>query len=183
MRTIISVQEAKTLGRPIGKVADDKIMSFIVEVEQTIIRRALGDDLYIKILDMDEFDDVFDVLLNGGRYKVPHCGCISIDDEEELDTKILTGLKTAEAYYVYAQNVRAGDYESTRYGMVIKDDTYSSGITPKERDQIANNATEIAETYLNECIEYCRDNDILPKRIRGNKNITAGCVIRKIKSV
>lgn len=179
MKTIITVQEAKTLGRPIGKVSDEKILSFIAEVEQTIIRRALGDELYIKILDMEEFDATYKTLLDGGRYESDVCNCGYGDGRTE--TKVLTGLKTAEAYYVYAQNVRAGDYESTRYGMVVKDDPYSQGITGKEREQIAGNASAIADTYLNECIEYCRDKGILPRRVRGSEHITAGCIIRKIK--
>lgn len=177
MRTIITVEEAKTLGRPIGKVAEEKILSFIYEVEQTIIRPALGDTLYLKILDMEEFDEVFEVLLNGGRYERNICGT------EETEERILTGLKSAEAYYVYAQNVRAGDYESTRYGMVLKEDTYSNGISSKERDQIANNATMIADAYLKECIEYCRHKGIMSNNAKGSRHLTAGCIIRRVKSV
>lgn len=195
MKTIITPQEAKTLGRPIGKVADDKILSFIIEIEQTMVRRMLGDELYIKILDKvnqentepeppidteepdvpdaqseDVADDDFNILLNGGRYET-ECG----------EIKILNGLKVAEAYYVYAQNVRAGDYESTRYGMVVKDDMYSNGISAKERDQIANNATLIGDAYIKECLEFCRIKGILPKHRSQSLKITTGCIIRKIK--
>lgn len=174
MSTIITPQEARSLSRPIGKVSDDKILSFIVEVEQTMIRKTLGDDLYIRIIDnLDRPESEIKMLLEGGRYK-DRCG----------RTKILTGLKSAEAYYVYAQNVRAGDYESTRYGMVIKDDSYSTGISQKERDMIANNATLIGDTYLKECIEYCKDVGLMKCHARGgNAHLTTGCIIRKIKSV
>lgn len=168
MRTIITPIEAKKLGRPIGKVSDDKITAFIMEVENTIIRRSLGDELYLKILDSDQFEEPYLTFLNGGRY-ADKCG----------NVHILSGLKVAEAYYVYAQNVRAGDYESTRYGMVVKDDTYSNGITAKERDQVANNATEVADMYLAECLEYCKMKGIKTGN-RQSSHLTAGCVIRKI---
>lgn len=173
MRTIITVEEAKTLGRPIGqKVSNEKITSFIKEVEDTIIRKSIGDELFITIVEVeteDELQDEIKTLLNGGRYK-DKCG----------NVHLLTGLKTAEAYYVYAQNVRAGDFESTRYGMVLKDDPYSQGISTKERDQIANSATEVADCYLQECLAYCRSIGIKTNSINNSTRITSGCVIRKI---
>lgn len=168
MNTIITPTEARKLGRPIGKVSDDKILAFILEVENTIIRRSIGDELYLELTEKTEFDEPYVTLLNGGKY-ADRCG----------NVHIFNGLKVAEAYYVYAQNVRAGDFESTRYGMVIKDDSYSNGLSSKERDQVANNATEVADIYLAECLEYCRRNNIRTGN-RQSSHLTAGCVIRKI---
>lgn len=168
MRTIISVDEAKTLGRPIGKVAEEKILSFITEVEQTIIRKAFGDDLYHKFLE-DFQDNEYDILLNGGEW-----------NDKNGNYRYIKGLKTAIAYYVYAQNVRAGDFESTRFGMVVKDYDYSNGISSKDREVIASSATEIAEAYVKECLDYCKENGIRVGNSLGMR-ITSGCVIRKIK--
>lgn len=165
---ILTVNEAKSLGRPIGKVADEKIIAFITEVEHTIIRRSLGDDLYLRILAMDEFDDTFTTLLDGGVYTT-RCG----------HKKVLTGLKTAEAYYVYAQNVRAGDFESTRYGMMVKDGQYSTHVSSKERDSAANSATEVANAYLEECIEYCKEKDLIAD-VGESIHLTSGCIIKKV---
>lgn len=169
MNTIITPEEARQLGRPIGKVSDNKILAFITEVEQTIIRRKLGDSLYAKLTRGDTLDETYTLLLEGGEYE-DKCG----------NYHILNGLKTAIAYYVYAHNVRTGDYESTRYGMVIKDNEYSTPITPKERDTIANSATEVADSFLKECIEYCIDKGINVGN-RRSSHLTSGCVIRKIK--
>lgn len=202
MNTIITPDEAKTLGRPIGKVSDAKINAYIFEIEQTIIRRRLGDELYLSLVEYvrnkreeaptdpvepdepteeteqiepnseTEDDDKFDILLNGGVYH---------DKNEKLCW--LTGLKIAESYYVYAQYVRAGDLESTRFGLVKKDDDYSQPISSKERDMAANSATEIADVYLQEVIAYCTESDIIKiEDSRASLHTTSGCVIRKIRS-
>lgn len=168
MATIISVEEAKTLGRPIGKVSAEKITAFITEVENTIIRKVLGDALYSRII-RGEMNEEIHTLLDGGDYTSKDGGF-----------RMLTGLKTAIAYYVYAQNVRAGDMESTRYGMVIKDGEYSTHASARERDTAANSATEIADRYVDECLEYCKVKGI-PVGNNAGSRITSGCVIRKIK--
>lgn len=168
--SIINVEEAKRLGRPIGKVANDKIETFIEEVEQTIIRKVLGDSLFLMLSSPYELEEKYVTLLEGGQY-ADKCG----------NVKILTGLKKAIAYFVYAQNVRSGDIESTRYGMVIKDGDYSTNISSRERDTLANSSTAIAQSYLNECIEYCRHAGIPVGSGKGNSHITSGCIIRKVK--
>lgn len=169
-RTIINVEEAKKFGRPIGKVSNDKIEAFILEVEHTIVRKQIGDELYLRLTSDELPDDECLFILEGGTYE-DACG----------NTHILTGLKSAIAYFVYAQNVRAGDYESTRYGMVIKDGEYSTGISAKERDQIANSATAVAESYMEEVRQYCLFKGIRYGNNKGNLHITSGCVIRKVK--
>lgn len=172
MKTLLSPEEAKTLGRPIGKVSADKILAYIAEIEQTIIRRKIGNVLYLTLVETDhETDKTYDVLLNGGKYK-----------DKQGTLKYITGLKTAESYYTYAQYVRSGDIESTRYGLVHKDGEYSEPISSKERDSAANTATEIGDAYMGEIISYCFDQGFLkPGDSRNGLNITAGCVIRKIK--
>lgn len=170
MNYIISVSEAKTLGRPIGKVADDKIVAFITEVEQTIVRPRLGDNLFMRLM-IEERSEDLDLLLSGGQY-VTRCG----------ETRVFTGLKTAVAYYTYAQNVRAGDFESTRYGMMLKDGDYSQHISAKERDSAANSATAVADAYLQECIIYCKEKGLISpsEKKAHNLHVTTGCIIHKI---
>lgn len=170
MNYIISAIEAKTLGRPIGKVSDDKIVAFITEVEQTIVRPRLGDTLFNRLM-VEEHSDELDLLLSGGKY-VTKCG----------ETRIFTGLKTAVAYYTYAQNVRAGDFESTRYGMMLKDGDYSQHISSKERDSAANSATKVADAYMDECVLYCKEVGLIAPRERkaNNTHLTSGCIIHKI---
>lgn len=178
MRTIITPEEARNLGRPIGKVSNDKLLAFITEVERTTIRRKLGDTFYLAILDEldkeedEDKDEAIAKLLDGGTYETSS-GTI----------KFLEGLKVAESYFVYAQNVRAGDFESTRYGMVTKNDEYSTAISSKDRDNVANNATEIGTFYLNECMEYCLEKGlIVTSESKNGLHLTNGCVIRKIRN-
>lgn len=170
MNYIISVSEAKTLGRPIGKVSDDKIVAFITEVEQTIVRPRLGDTLFMRLMNEERSEDL-DLLLSGGKYETK-CG----------DMRVFTGLKTAVAYYTYAQNVRAGDFESTRYGMMLKDGDYSQHISQKERNIAANSATAVADAYLQECVLYCKEKGLIAPREKkaNNLHVTTGCIIHKI---
>lgn len=180
---LITIEEAKTLSRPIGKVDNAKIESFIKEIEQTIIRQTLGDELYLYLetgegdLPFDAtFDYTFDmasakidVLKNGGTYRA---GC-------DCAPHYFVGLKVAEAYFVYAQNIMSGDFESTRYGTVIKSGDYSEHISSRERSDLYNSMTAIAKSHLQDCVDYCR---AMGFKIRGSRsvNTTTGCIIHKI---
>lgn len=169
MKTIASPEDIKQRGRQIGKIEDARLQSFINEVEMTIVRKRIGDKLYLQIIntEADQMPTEISTLVNGGTYEL------------EGETYMLVGLKTAIAYYVYAQNALAGDFISTRYGMRIKEDDYSQGLTQKDRAEIAGSATDIADTYLQECIEYCGKVNI--DFLQGNSmQITSGCIIRKI---
>lgn len=135
------------------------------------IKPVLGDELFLALLfqNYDASDTRYDILLNGGSYRgaerVDPCSCNTplIDDEgndvegEELpDTKYLTGLRVAMSYFVYAQNIMTGDFQSTRYGMVMKENEYSSHLSSKDRSDAYNNALEVANTYLRECVAYAK---------------------------
>lgn len=210
MDTILTTEQAKTSGRPIGKVSNDKLTAFIVEIEQTIIRKKLGTPFFLEILsyvkakreeeDDSTTDDSDEETNTDGEETDEEVSVQSDDTEDERSLKIetllngglytksngtqsyLNGLIITESYFVYAQNVRSGDFESTRYGMRVKDDEYSSSISAKERDQIANSSTEIGNEYLNEVLSYCLDMGLVnPKDCGVSMNITSSCVIRKIK--
>lgn len=170
---IITITEAKTLGRPIGaKVGDAKIAAYIREVEQTVIRQGLGDSLFLKIKETDSLEAGESIvkLLEGGIYN-DKCG----------NKRTFAGLKVTAAYYVYAANVMSGDFESTRYGMVLKDGAYSTGISSKERSDIYNSVIEIANSYMKDCIYYSRQAGLLDCGCTsGNKTAFGGLTIRKI---
>lgn len=169
-KNIITPEEAKTLGRPLGKhISDAKIQAYIEEVEMTIVRPTLGDGLYLKLTEMEEeLNDELRILVEGGKWK-DNCG----------NDRYLVGLKRAVAYYVYAQNVMSGDFESTRYGMVVKNGEYSDNITSRERSDIYNSATSIADSYMKECKAYIG----ACKCLQTGANVlhsTSGCIIHKI---
>lgn len=169
MEHIIYPNEIVSLGRPLGKVDDDKLLAYITEAEQMNIKPALGDDLFLKLLKDGESNDIYKVLLRGGTYK---------DSSENLHSFV--GLKTTLSYFVYAQNVMTGDFQSTRYGMRMKDGDYSSAISSKERSDCYNNALEVANHYLMECIAFCKTKKLIGNNRNRKVLSTGGCTIRKI---
>lgn len=168
---LITINEAKTLARPINaKVSDDKILAYIRECESQYIKVALGDDLYndLRVASPSGYDDKQLLLMNGGTY-TNKCG----------KTRIFDGLKVALAYYVYAKNVMSGDVESTRYGMVVKEDTYSSHINNKDRATCYNEALQVADSYLADCVVYAKSVDLI--ECGASRTASSGSVtIRKI---
>lgn len=152
---LLTIDELKTMGRPIGKVSEDKLNAFISEAEHLHIKPILGDELFLALLketgieDETQRDSAKQTLLNGGTYYV-NKGC------ENEQIRSFLGLKVAIAYFVYAQNLMVGDVESTRYGSVIKSGDYSDKLSSKERSDAYNNTLEVANAYLQECVAYCK---------------------------
>lgn len=176
-------------GRPLGKVSNEQLAAYIEEVEQLYIKPSLGDELFLALLfrDYDASDKRYNILLDGGTYREEKktCGCPESveeteDDEENAlpDTKYLMGLRTAISYFVYAQNIMTGDFQSTRYGMVVKENEFSSHLSSKDRSDAYNNALEVANNYLRECVVYCKNVGLI-KRARRAYGSGSVC-IRKI---
>lgn len=169
MQHIVTTAEVVKLGRPIGKVDDTKLQAFITEVEQLNIKPAIGEELFAKILNEGETNDDYKILLNGGHYT-----------DEYGDMHSLMGLKVTVSYFVNAQNVMSGDFQSTRYGMVLKDGDYSSHISSKERSDCYNNILEVANHYLKECLLFCKAKRLISSN-RAKRTISMGGItIRKI---
>lgn len=168
MEHILQPADLRTLGRPIGKVADDKLKAFITEAEQLHIKPILGDELFLKLLDDREHNNNIETLLNGGTYT---------DKRDKLHS--FMGLKVALSYFVYAQNLMSGDIESTRFGSVLKDNDFSTRISSKERSDAYNNAVDVAKAYLKECVEFCKDKGLIKAAGHAKYNV-GGITIRKI---
>lgn len=167
MEHLVTPQEIVNLGRPIGKVEDTKLLAFITEVEQLYIKPTIGNELYLSLLKSPHSPE-HHTLLYGGTY---------ID--KGGSTQLFMGLKTAIAYFVNAQNIMSGDYQSTRFGIVIKDGDYSQRISSKERSDFYNNTLEIANMYLRECVRYCKCVGLInnPGKVKAS---LGGITIRKI---
>lgn len=157
----------RTLGRPIGKVSDEKLNAFITEAEQLHIKPIIGDELFYRILDGESNEDI-KLLLNGGTYK---------DKRGKIHG--FMGLRVALSYFIYAQNIMSGDIESTRFGTVIKNDDYSNRPSSKERSDAYNNSMEVANAYLQECVEYCKNVGLI-KVVGKTKLAVGGVTIRRI---
>lgn len=178
MKNLIDAKELRTLGRPIGKVADDKLQAFINEAEQLHVKPILGDKLYLDLLKENEIESedekspILQLLLTGGTY---------LENEGTADETIrsFSGLKVAISYYVYAQNLMVGDIESTRYGSVIKDGDFSSHISTKTRSEAYNNTIQVANAYLKECLEYCITKELITSAGKPKAPI-GGITIRRI---
>ena len=178
MRHLLKPEELKSLGRPIGKVAEDKLTAFITEAEQLHIKPVLGEKLFKDLLDEaekgdgDAKDETLQMLLSGGSYKVK-------EGTENESPCSFTGLKVAMSYFVYAQNLMVGDIESTRYGSVIKNGDYSNHVSSKERSDAYNNTLEVANSYLKECVAYCTEKGLIKSAGKATARI-GGIIIKKI---
>jgi len=170
MSTIISSTEASTLGRPIGQIKQEKMNAFISEVELTQIKPVIGDELYNKLKNVDYGSDSNEyILVNGGSY-----------EDSQGVYKSLSGLKVAIAYFVYVKVMMSGDIESTRFGMMQKNDQYGQHISQSSRSAAYSEATDVANQYLKECIAFCRSKKLIKSGESRYGLKSAGCVIRKI---
>lgn len=168
INTLITTEEAKALGRPL-LMHNEKIEAFIVEVEQTQIKPAIGDQLFKDLHDPERsVEETLSVLLSGGEFA-----------DRSGSYRSLSGLKTAIAYLVYVKSLMAGDVESTRFGFMQKDGQYSQHISTAQRSAAYNEAMEVAQCYLRECLDYCRAKGLIKNATRRGAT-SAGCVIRKI---
>lgn len=139
---LITYDEVPLLARGISiHIEQEKIETYIRESEDIDIKPALGDALFI---DIQENPNKYYLLINGGMY------------EDKGGKHVMTGLKTALAYYSYARLVKNGDGNVTRYGFVNKEDEYSSRSDSKERVMAYNDAFSIADSYMKECVLYLK---------------------------
>lgn len=176
MEHIITTEEIRDLGRPISdKVDEDKLLSYIYETERLNIKPTLGDKLFSEVLKHSEneqnTEDNMYILINGGEYT-----------DKRGDYHMLSGLKMAISYFVYAQYVMDGDFQLTRAGIVIKDNAYSSHVSSKERSDCYNNALTAANGFLNEVKDFLKEK--FPQYYRRSRQPgitpTNSIVIRKI---
>lgn len=139
MEHLITNKEIGALARPVSRNIDDaRLLVCIEEAEQIDIKPTLGDALLLKILDNDE--GKYDELLAGSRY----------------EKGVFKGLKAVVAYYAYARLIRISDTNVTRYGIVSKDDEYSTRIGEHERNKQVADARNVADRYFSECLSYMR---------------------------
>lgn len=140
--SIITHDTISRLARPCS--ADNDIAeAFIAEAQRCDIKPRIGDALFAAITDTDAPEERFCRLLNGGRW---------IDSANQ--TRHLTGLKTALAYYTLARITRDGNIHTTAYGSVVKDDQYSVEAEASERQRQYRELYSQADAYMAEVIEY-----------------------------
>ena len=147
MRNLITYEEISLLARPCTtdrETAD----AMVAEAQRVELKPRLGDALYIKLMS-EHPEDRFDTLLEGGVW-----------GKENL----LTGLKTALAYYALARITRDGNIQTTTYGAAVKDDQYSMSPEAEERQRQYRELFEQADTCMAEALNYLAANrDIFPE--------------------
>lgn len=144
MRNLITYEEISLLARPCTtdrETAD----AMVAEAQRVELKPRLGDALFIKLMP-EHPEDRFDTLLEGGVWGTP--------PRENL----LTGLKTALAYYALARIMRDGNIQATAYGAAVKDDQYSMNPETSERQRQYRELFEQADSYMAEVLNYLAEN-------------------------
>lgn len=144
MRNLITYEEISLLARPCT-TDRDIAQALIAEAQRVEIKPRLGDTLYMKLME-DNPEERLEVLLNGGVWK-DCCG-----------DHLLTGIKTALAYYALARITRDGNIQETRYGSVVKDDQYSADPEKAERQRQYRELFGQADSYMAEALHYLAQN-------------------------
>lgn len=140
MKNLITYEDISQLARPCS-TDRDMAEAMIAEAQRVELKPRLGDALYLKLME-DEPEDRFDLLLNGGVW------------EDDCGNHLLTGVKTALAYYALARITRDGNIQVTTYGSVLKDDQYSAEAERTERQRQYRELFSQADTYMAETLTY-----------------------------
>lgn len=140
MKNLITYEDISQLARPCS-TDRDMAEAMIAEAQRVELKPRLGDALYLKLME-DEPEDRFDLLLNGGVW------------EDDCGNHLLTGVKTALAYYALARIIRDGNIQTTTYGAVVKDDQYSADAERTERQRQYRELFSQADTYMAETLTY-----------------------------
>lgn len=149
-------------------IDEERVLAYITETEMMYVKPVLGDKLFHLLLDKTNREkEVFKTLLDGGTYQY------------QDDYYSFAGLKAAISYFVFAKNVMVGDYQSTRYGIVMKDGDYSSHISSAQRSACYNDSLEVANAYLQDCIDYCKRKELITNGV-GKSTASGGIKIKKI---
>lgn len=166
---LITTDEVVSSGRPMGSNIDsERLLAYITETEMMYVKPVLGDTLFHSLLaDEEDANEKFVRLLNGGAYDV------------DGNVYSFAGLKATISYYVFAKNVMVGDFQTTRYGMVLKESDYSSHISSTDRSACYNDTLEVANAYLQDCVNYCKRMGLLASSI-GTPSSSGSVRIRKI---
>lgn len=156
---LITTDEVATLARSMSTHMDkNEVETYIKESENIDLRMNLGDAL---LLDIKEHPESYTLLLDGGIY------------EDGKGKRLLTGLKSALAYYTYARVVKNKDGQVTRFGFMNKEGEYSSRVDIKEKVMAYNDAFSIADSYIKEVVSYLSQNKDKFPFYKGNGGIKA----------
>ena len=145
MRNFITYEDISHLARPCT-TEPELAEAMIAEAQRVELKPRLGDALYVAVGEVDA-EGRFGTLLDGGQWQ-DRCGQI----------RLLTGLKTALAYYALARIIRDGNIMPSTYGAVIKDDQHSTDPESSERQRQYRELFGQADNIMGEVLTYLADN-------------------------
>lgn len=150
---LITPEDVHALSRNSSAQLDPRdVYTYIEEAEQLDIKPAIGAALYMRLLNNSGDAQANQTLLYGGSYNTC-CGSMAV----------FAGIRKALAYYVYGRIVKNGGRTATRFGFVEKRDEYSYQVDYKERLNIANDATLVADSYMKETLNYISTSNAFPE--------------------
>lgn len=149
MGLIIQPEDVGVLSRPISQHIDKMLLtSYISEVEDSIIRRAIGDKLLRAVKEFpDEYEDIL------------------------TDDELTGGLRKAVAYYVYANLVKRGEIIVTRFGAVEKNDEYSTRLEHEKRNATYRDSMRTADMYLSIVVMYAKNTGLIDTEQVARKSV------------
>lgn len=94
--------------------------------------------------------------------------------------RVFLGLKKSICYYSYARLMKNGDYNVNRFGTSNKDSEYSSNTDYKEKVIAYNDAFDVADRYLKECVLYLNENKDRYPLYRGKGGLRSNRTIYRV---
>lgn len=142
---IITVDDIRNIRAIAYNIDAERVNVYIREAEELDIRRQIGTTLYERYNNSAELTTEEGIMLNGGDYTA-ECG----------GERHISGVKVALAYFAYARFVRNAQINVTPYGVVTKLGEDSEPTNYKAVAAIAQDAQNIGEALLAECLDYWR---------------------------
>ena len=175
MRNLITYEDISRLARPCT-TDRDMAEAMIAEAQRVEVKPRLGDALYLRVLDLENIEMIIDCG-NASSFHDLVLGIIpeartTVSDlnpyafllegglwvDKSGTERMLTGIKTALAYYTLARIVRDGNIQASAYGSVVKDDQYSSETETAERQRQYRELFSQADGYMAEVVNYLASN-------------------------
>jgi hypothetical protein len=125
---------------------EDMLQPHILASQLVDIKVALGSVFYTDLV-TNKLDANYVLLLDGGTYTNPNGYDVNFQ-----------GLKASISCYAYARYMFSKNAVDTPFGMVAKTSDYSEKADASIIQTIASAKRSEATAYLNECIEFIRNN-------------------------
>jgi hypothetical protein len=130
---------------------ESMIQPHILASQLVDLKPVLGNAFYTDLI-ANRLDDKYKELLEGGEYT---------NDDGNLVT--FQGLKAVLSCYSYARYMFSKNAVDTPFGMVVKTSEYSDPVDSNMITQVASAKRSEGTAYLNECIQFIKDNsDVYP---------------------